>query len=40
MTQNKNKIKILKEETEMITEREEDKWERNAKSLPIFYWTD
>jgi len=38
MIQNKNKI--MKKETQKITEREEDKGERNERFLPIFYWTD
>ena len=44
MTQNnnKNKNKILREETERerITEGQEQKGERNERFLPIFYWTD
>jgi len=38
MTQNKNKM--IKEKIERITERQEQKGERNAGFLPIFYWTD
>jgi hypothetical protein len=42
VTQNENKI--IKEETERITERiterKKDTWETNARFLPIFYWTD
>jgi len=38
MTQNKNKM--IREKTERITERQEQKGERNARFLPIFYWTD
>jgi len=40
MTQNKNKNKMIGEKTERITERQEQKGERNAIFLPIFYWTD
>ena len=40
MTQNKNKMLRMREKTERITERQEQKEERNARFLPIFYWTD
>jgi hypothetical protein len=38
MTQNKKKI--IREKTERSTERLEEKGERIARFLPIFYWTD
>jgi hypothetical protein len=38
MTQNKNKM--IREKTERITERQEQKEERNSRFLPIVYWTD
>jgi|NGEPerStandDraft_9_1074522.scaffolds.fasta_scaffold12950_3 hypothetical protein len=38
MTQNKNKM--IREKTERITVRQEQKGDRNARFLPIIYWTD
>ena len=38
MTQNKNKM--IREKTERITERQEQKGKRNVRFLPIIYWTD
>ncbi len=48
MTQNKSKKKMMGEQTEKNSERDieistenrELKGERNARFLPIFYWTD
>jgi hypothetical protein len=40
MTQNKNTNKMIRDQTERSTERQEQKGERNARFLPIFYWTD
>lgn len=38
MTQRKNKM--IRETSERITEREEQKEEINVRFLPIIYWTD
>jgi hypothetical protein len=38
MTQ--NKYKMIREKNERITERQEQKGERNERFLPIIYWTD
>lgn len=38
MTQKKHKM--IRETTERFAERQEQKEERNARFLPIIYWTD